>query len=123
MRPLERQLEDRFSTLKDIHDKLTSLETEDIPQRMLQDLGIKFNLLDIDTGATHPSVMPCFLPRKDLPSCRDMKREIDSVWINGRHIDEGTDRSRVPFGWSLLLSLYNYSYFSESFFPDSYKHP
>src|SRR4051794_22592322 len=118
MRPLECRLKDRFSTLKDIHGELTSLETEDIPQRMLQDLGIEFNPLDIDTGATHPSVMPFFLPRKDFPSCRDMKREIDSVWINGCHVDEGTDRSRVPFEVSFLLSLYNYSYLSESLFPD-----
>lgn len=123
MRPLKRQLEDRFTTLRNMHDTLMRLDTEDIPQRVLQDLGIEFNSLDIDTGVTHPSVMPYFLPRKEFPSCRDMKREIDAVWEDGHKIDERTEWTTASFEWSFLMSLHNYSFLSETMYPEGQKRP
>ncbi|KAJ6031226.1 hypothetical protein N7540_001958 [Penicillium herquei] len=79
--PLEYHLEIRCDRLNAMCNSLWALTTEDIPQEMLQDLGIEFNPMDIHTGDTNPSVTRHFLPRVDFPSCRDMNgRFEDPMW-------------------------------------------
>ena len=71
-----RQLEDGIASLSKICDSLLSRDPHEIPSQTVQrDLGIEFSTLDIHTGATHDSVTPCFLPRADFPSLKDMKWE------------------------------------------------
>lgn len=46
-----------------------------LPDAKLKDLGIEFHQLDIDSGATSPSVTHYFSPRSDFPSILDIQRD------------------------------------------------
>ncbi|KAJ5672379.1 hypothetical protein N7507_001506 [Penicillium longicatenatum] len=88
MKPLNVQLKDRYSRLKEIRESLWNLKIEAFPSEMIERLGIDFCRLDINTGATSPLVTPYFLPRISFPSCRDMK----SDGLKDPMIEEGRDR-------------------------------
>lgn len=71
------QLYDQRSTrLKKILRTLKKSKGRFLLDAKLKDLGIEFNQLDLDSGATSPSVTHYFSPRSDFPSILDIQRDL-----------------------------------------------
>lgn len=85
MIPLDVQLKPRHKRLKQIYASCKALCNQTLTHQLLESVGIDVSSIDVDTGATCRSVIPCFLPRLSFPSCRDITP------LGNEAIDEITD--------------------------------
>lgn len=115
MNPLYCQLYDRYEELSKTEESLERLTTEDIPDEMLETLGIDLYPMDIETGATSPSATSYFLPRHDFPSCRVMKGDLEVCTLEMGNFFDDKDYKLWPlnerlFGTALehMLSVYTF---------------